>query len=273
MNPTPLHKLTSQMPGKLSVNMTRAFLSFGGGVQTTALTAMACLGDAERPECAIFADTGWESADTYRYIDQFEKWLLAHDMKLIRVSAGNIEQDSLVGFPKIPLHTIKDGKRTILQRQCTRHYKVRPVYKKIRELMGLKRYQHARENVKLMLGISYDEVSRCRDASVKWIENTYPLVEMKLTRTNCLEYLKVHNIPIPPKSSCLGCPYRSDSFWLHQKEHNPKEFDRIVRFEKAIQVKKGSVFIHYGLKNLDQADFKQNQGDLFTNECEGFCGL
>ncbi len=34
-------------------------LSFGGGVQTITLAVMSALGDFERPDAMVFADTGW----------------------------------------------------------------------------------------------------------------------------------------------------------------------------------------------------------------------
>jgi len=50
-------------------------LSLGGGVQSTALALMAMHGLIEKPDYAIFADTGWEGSETLNHINELEKLL------------------------------------------------------------------------------------------------------------------------------------------------------------------------------------------------------
>jgi hypothetical protein len=45
-------------------------LSLGAGVQSTTLALMAAQGEIQPlPDCAIFADTGWEPATVYRHFE------------------------------------------------------------------------------------------------------------------------------------------------------------------------------------------------------------
>src|SRR5690606_3623733 len=75
-------------------------LSLGAGVQSTALALMAAHGEFEHaPDCAIFADTGWEPRDVYEHLDRLEREL---PFPMYRVSAGNIRKDALAS---------KNGKR------------------------------------------------------------------------------------------------------------------------------------------------------------------
>jgi len=47
---------------------TFSVLSYGGGVQSTALLIAAVLGKIPRPDVAIFADTGWEPKQVISWI-------------------------------------------------------------------------------------------------------------------------------------------------------------------------------------------------------------
>ena len=51
-------------------------------------------------------------------------------------------------------------------RQCTNDYKIQPIYKKIRELLGLKKYQRVPKGtiVEMVIGISRDEMVRCKES-------------------------------------------------------------------------------------------------------------
>ena len=70
-------------------------LSLGAGVQSSTLLLMACKGEIEKPDVAIFADTGWESATTYNHL----KWLTVeaghYGIPVITVQSYNIRDDSL----------------------------------------------------------------------------------------------------------------------------------------------------------------------------------
>ena len=56
----------------------------------------------------------------------------------------------------------ENGKKGMLRRQCTNHYKIRPIYRRIRTLAGGKRGRPFPKNThaEMWLGISLDEVGR-----------------------------------------------------------------------------------------------------------------
>ena len=47
----------------------KKILSYGGGVNSTAIIALALLGEVEMPDYIVFSDTGAEWPHTYKYID------------------------------------------------------------------------------------------------------------------------------------------------------------------------------------------------------------
>ena len=111
---------------------------------------------------------------------------------------------------------------------------------------------------------------------VKWIENTFPLIDAGISRQKCIEYIKEAGFHLPPKSACIGCPYHSDIFWKNLKTKEPVQFQNAVDFDIDIRKHrvslKNKVYLHRSLRPLGHIDF-DNQPDLFEDECEGYCGL
>ena len=64
------------------------------------------------------------------------------------------------------------------RRQCTDNYKIRPIRRRIREMLGLRPRQRvpAGITVELWLGISTDEAIRMRTSRDWWMTNRYPLI-------------------------------------------------------------------------------------------------
>lgn len=276
-------------------------LSFGGGVQTITLAVMSALGDFERPDAMVFADTGWEPKKTYEHIEWFKEWLKPYGIPLIVRSKGNIRADALTGarFASMPVFTKtlwkrKYGKRPalykngMLMRQCTNEYKIQVVQKAVREYMGLKKFQRVKEPVEMWLGISCDEAVRQKPSRIKWITNRYPLIEkgffrefnkkILASKVNCLDYLKSKGVPVPPKSACIGCPFHNDTFWDKLKKDSPDEFEDACQFDEAIrnstkQGIKSPIFLHKSRTPLRTVIFKTDKINHFENECEGHCGV
>lgn len=258
-------------------------LSLGAGVQSSTLALMAEHGEIEMPDCAIFADTQSEPRAVYDYLDWLKKQL---SYTVHTVTKGNLSKAALV------LHTSKngnnyqrsappawitegDGKVNLLMRQCTVDFKIYPIRKKLRELGGKK------SGVEQLIGISLDEVQRMKPSRDKWIKNSWPLIEKRMSRHDCISWLKRHGYPEPPRSSCYFCPYHSNEEWKRLKINDPEAFAEAVKFEvefqnTMIQVDgfRGKPYLHRSCVPLSEIDFNKQsaQTDMFGNECEGMCG-
>ena len=64
-------------------------LSLGWGVQSFTLAAMAALGEIEKPDVAINADTGYESVLTYEFARRWSGWLKDNGIKVVTVREEN----------------------------------------------------------------------------------------------------------------------------------------------------------------------------------------
>jgi hypothetical protein len=115
-------------------------LSLGAGVQSTTLLLLAAEGRIEPFDAAIFADTGWEPRAVYEHLDRLESQVAGPaGIPIERVSYGNLREDSLSGDHTVvlPLFVKKDdGSAAMLSRQCTQNYKVLPIYRSVRRLLG-----------------------------------------------------------------------------------------------------------------------------------------
>ena len=135
-------------------------ISLGCGRQSTAMALLAAHGEiTPMPDCAIFADTGWEGQSTY----ETARWLMSPNVlpfPVHVVSAGNIREDHLAGlnttgqrFASMPL--FMDGGDGRGRRQCTTEYKINPIRRKVRELLGLQKGERAKgHTVEQWIGIS-----------------------------------------------------------------------------------------------------------------------
>jgi hypothetical protein len=263
-------------------------LSLGAGVQSTTLALLAERGEAPRPDYAIFADTGWEPAAVYKHLDWIRKRL---SFPVLRVSAGNIRDDIEAKcshahgrYPSLPWFMRgPDGRPAIGRRQCTTHYKVEPILRECRRLLGHgPRSRIPAGAVEMLIGISTDEAHRMRPARVQYVRNRWPLIEMGMSRQDCLRWLETHQFPRPPKSACIGCPFRSDASWREMRDNAPDEWkdavavDHMIRNAGAKRGIRSQQFMHRSLQPLDQVDLRtrdeRGEPDLFGNECEGLCG-
>ena len=264
---------------------TLTILSLGAGVQSSTMALMSAKGELPKVDCAIFADTGYEPVGVINYL-HYLKSILPYPVYL--VSKGNIKNDMLkakntsnfVVAPFFNQHSIT-GKKGMIRRQCTNDYKIQPIKKKIRELCNIGFGKHFPKDkyVEQWIGISKDEIQRMKPARDPYILNIHPLIEANMSRQDCLNWMKKNNFKMPTKSACICCPFRDDKSWLEMKKNNPVEFADAVEFDKNIRtISKDSDmknYTHKSCKPLDEVDFdkKDNQLDMFNNECEGMCGV
>ena len=124
-----------------------------------------------------------------------------------------------------------DGSTGILHRQCTTHYKTKPIPEYLRDRLGFKPGRRAPSDVQveMWLGISTDEAVRQKPDGEEWVTKRYPLIDLGFSRAQLLNWFK-DNYPDRqlPSSSCIGRPRqsrgagRSRSHWGHNR-HYPRD--------------------------------------------------
>lgn len=275
----------------------KTFLSFGGGVQSTAIALMIAKHPevfAEKglliPKHIIFADTGAEPDYVLHNVEKVFSILDKVGLKTYTVQAKETILDDAKksngrGIATPPYFTKNEyGDMGILRRQCTKTYKIEPITKKQREILGYKpRVRIPQGHSRLWLGISTDELGRAKPSLNKWMVNIFPLLELRLDRTACATYCYKELGYAVKKSACFFCPYKHQEEWVSMKRDNPELFARAVEFDERIrhlnQMGKGirdKCFIHRSGYPLKDAAGKGIQLSLFNqeqSECSGGCFL
>ena len=276
-------------------------LSLGAGVQSSVLSLLLSQSDPRltelgytKPDAAIFADTGWEPDYVYLHLAWLEEQL---DYPLIRVSSGDLRTNLRKGltvsghrFVDVPLFLMdENGKKGMLRRQCTNHYKIAPIYKRIRRLAGGQRGRPFPKDrrAEMWLGISLDEVGRMKPSRESWVDHRWPLVDLGMTRSDCIEWFasRYPNRSLP-RSACVICPYRSDEHWLELKRSEPDSYDEAVKFDLWLrnsktnpvrELLKGRPYLHSARRPLAsviaERECDSDSTNHFNEECEGLCGV
>ena len=256
-------------------------ISLGAGVQSSTMALMAAHGEiTPMPKCAIFADTQDEPQSVYKWLDWLEKQL---PFPVHRVTTGKLS-DKIAVRVDIPAFVFVDGKASgLINRSCTRDYKITPIRRKVREIAGISGKSVKDLRVIQWIGISLDESHRMKVGRESWQQNRYPLIDLRMNRWDCLTWMQKRGFPKPVKSSCIYCPYHSDEQWrLLTKDEFRQACDIDKRLRNAgtngaTRTIKGTLYLHRSGVPLDQVDFSTDEDHgqqvMFGNECEGMCGV
>jgi len=267
-------------------------LSLGAGVQSSTIFMMSCLGELDRLDAAVFADTGWEPRAVYKWLAWLKDQGKRYGIPVFTVKHGDIKSDALISqvrglkvngvrWASMPFFVLgrDDGKRGMIRRQCTYEYKIRPLEKEFRRIAGYKKYARIPiGGIEVWKGISVDESRRATISRVRWISFYYPLIEKGIDRAACLKWFSDRGFPEPPRSACIGCPYHSNKEWLRLRDDHPEEWRDAVEFDRGIRKiggMRGDCFLHAARVPLDEVKLDKctRQLSLFSDECAGVCGV
>lgn len=258
-------------------------VSYGGGVQSTALLVLAAAGHIDY-RTFLFCNVGEDSEnpETLTYVSEIAlPYAARHGLDLIELrrtrrdgSANTVlrEVNEAQNWIPIPLRTHVG----IAHRSCTSNFKTRPVARWLKH-QGATPEQPAT----VALGISTDEFQRAKtESGIPWETLDYPLLRLRFSRELCKRVIRDAGLPEPPRSACWFCPMRSARGWAEMKLTQPERFQRCVELERSITGRRAvhnniSAFFHSKLKPLDVATADGYQPTLDLDEdggCEsGYC--
>ena len=105
-----------------------------------------------------------------------------------------------------------------------------------------------------------------------------------MSRQDCIDWLISHGYPVPPRSACTFCPYRSAAEWRALRE-DPEDWNEAVAIDRLILDmpaqeraglrKGGHLYVNVNRRPLEElaAGGLVDQSDLWAGECEGMCGI
>jgi PP-loop superfamily ATP-utilizing enzyme len=210
-------------------------VSYGGGVQSSALLVLA----AQRKidvSTFLFANVGDDSEypKTLTYVREIAMpYAAKHGIDLCILNRhrrdGSIETlwERLMreGSRSLPI-PVRMSNGAPGRRSCTVDFKIRVTGKWLK--------QHGASAVDpatLAIGISVDEIHRANNRRQESYERiVYPLLDLRLRRTDCMRIIAEAGLPIPTKSSCFFCPFHRPSTWADMARDEHELFDRACRW-------------------------------------------
>lgn len=285
----------------IGLNEPIKILNLGAGVQSTCVLLKSCFGELPKLDHAIFADTGDEPKAVYRHLERLievanrhgipvhvvrhKEWPLSKHLK--ERIAANRRLETIPAFTKSA-----KGKYAPMLRSCTREFKVVPIVRQTKKLLGLSRTGRWPKElaVETWLGISRDESDRMKNSTNKWqrfwhplIETTYPDPKIRpdsMTRSDCVEWLKKKGWGDTPRSACVFCPFHSDHEWSRLRDEDVAgwkhavEIDEVLRSGRDGKVHgmRETAYLHRSLVPLAVAKIGDEDG-TFSDECAGVCGV
>jgi hypothetical protein len=261
-------------------------LSLGAGVQSTTLLLMALDGTLPQLDYSIFADTGGEPASVYSHLNIISAKAAAGGVPVLRVSKGDLRADAIDPehrYASIPYFVRNpDGTEGMGRRQCTPEYKLSPISRKVRELLGAKapgfRRVPAGRVAEQWIGFSTDEIGRVSDKfPVSYVTKRYPLLELGMDRKACERWLRARGWTSVAKSACTFCPFHGNRQWRDLRDNHPDEWADAVAFDEAIRKGgahglplNGQAFLHRSrlplaiapIDRVTSAEWKTRQGNM-----------
>jgi len=200
--------------------------SVGGGTNSTAMI----VGWHERgivPYALLFADTGGEKPETYAHVAALSDWCESVGFPRIitvRAPGKTLENDSL---DRNALPAVAYGFKT-----CSLRWKVEPQERWLNNNDDAKAVWLAGGMVTKAIGFDYGESRRAKKFLDPKYDTTYPLIDWKWDRSECVKAIARAGLSQPGKSSCFFCPNMRPSEVSQLKENNPELYLRALAMEK-----------------------------------------
>lgn len=220
--------------------MTLRTISYGGGVQSSALCVLATQGKLGHVDAALFANVGDDSEypATLAFVRNIMiPWAADRGLPVIELHRtkrdgtpetlwGRLMKDGSRSLP-IPVRMSNGAPGT---RSCTHDFKIKVVGKWLKANGA-----SADDPADVMIGISTDEIQRVNNKKVEPYERPiYPLIDLGLDRNACAQIIRDAGLPVPPKSSCFFCPFHRPLTWAELRRDDPDLFAKAQLLEDTL---------------------------------------
>lgn len=214
-------------------------ISYGGGVQSTALLVLAAQKRIDFP-LFLMANVGDDSENpaTLRYLEEYAKpYAAEHGIELAVLD--RVRRDKTIetlwkrltrpGSRSLPI-PVRMSNGAPGTRSCTADFKIKVIGKELK-----RRGATPAAPATIGIGISVDEIHRANARKVEPHEEiVYPLLDLGLRRIDCQRVIREAGLPVPPKSSCFFCPFHRPETWHDLRRNEPELFERSCQLEELL---------------------------------------
>jgi hypothetical protein len=226
-------------------------LSYSGGTGSHAILEMILLGEIPRPKIFVVtnADTGMESSETYRLIEETKPRLEAAGIPFLQTKRNLYEEilalkaSGATRFDTPPFWTKnrETGKIGRLMQGCTQVYKIAEMDRALRLWMrknigvSEKTKSLGQDAVVKMIGFTHDEWYRIKEAPQEYVSFAYPLIDLKINRSKLAGWYLSRGIKMPARSVCNGCYANDTKYFKEMHANRPHDWEQAVNVDEAIR--------------------------------------
>lgn len=202
-----------------------------------------------KPDRIVSADTGREVRSTWEYLAEHIQPRLAEIGLSVEIAPHALATVDLYPtngpWPLVPAYT----RTGMLRNWCSGEWK-RAVVQRYLRSAGIRRAIQ-------WIGYTTDERRRlpAEPDTGPW-RRAFPLVDLMLTRTDCERIIATEGLPLPQKSACYMCPYRSNAEWRVVRDGYPDQWADAIRIDEEIREadERGELWLHHSRRPLAEAD-------------------
>jgi hypothetical protein len=250
-------------------------VSCGYGTNSAAML-IGMVEQQERVDLILFADTGGERPETYRFGRQLSDWLTDKGYPAIEEVYYTDKHGERVTLEGRSLETERLPSLAYGFKKCSMRFKRDPQNKRVNNWQPARDCWAAGGLVTKVIGFDADEPHRASriGATDSKYRFRYPLLEWNWGRDECVEAIKRAGLPQPGKSSCFFCPAMRPREILSLKQCHPDLLERALAIERAAAPHcKGSIIgLGRDWKWEDLIDADERQQKLFRQPIEQMCG-
>lgn len=220
----------------MTVTAMLTLVSFGGGTDSTAML----IGMVERgepaPHAILFGDTGGEFPHTYQHIADFSEWLVARGYPAIRCLRRNKRDGSWESLEAECLRIKSLPSVAYGYKTCSQKFKIEPQDKWCNNDPLIRAEWRAGRKVRKLIGYDWDEFYRAKFYDDKKYTFSYPLIDWKWRRKDCIETIARAGFEQPGKSSCFFCPHMKRGEVRVMRDRYPDLLDRATAMESGARL-------------------------------------
>lgn len=226
--------------------MTLRVFSYGGGWQSTAALVLAAQGRIDFATF-LFANVGDDSEypATIAYVRQHAiPYARANGIDLRELHRVRRDGTTETLYQRLT----REGSRSIDipvhmangapgRRKCTGDFKIKVVSRWVRQHGAT-----AGDPATVGVGISLDEIDRANNRrSGPGEQVVYPLLDLRIRRSDCPRIITSAGLPVPPKSACWFCPFKPAARWQAMRADEPGLFARACDLEDVLIARRASL--------------------------------
>jgi 3'-phosphoadenosine 5'-phosphosulfate sulfotransferase (PAPS reductase)/FAD synthetase len=238
-------------------------VSFGGGVQSTAMAVLAAQGKIE-VDAFVFCDTGFEQSIVFDFLNAYTQPMLEKAGIPFYIAKAEQYSSKFADMELPPFFTAIDGIEGRSPAFCSSLWKKRVFERFCNENFKQKKYD-------VLMGFSTDEIHRATrmKPSKKW-NCVFPLLDLKMRRGDCIALVEREFNVGPPRSSCWMCPNHTQHEW--DEVMKSADAEKVISFDRDV-LSPRNWFLTAEYKRITNCSFIPEHEVMFSRLCSGDCFL